>query len=372
MKIGIDARSLIGYKSGIGQYLQQILNVWANDNRNEYYLFSPRDFELTEEIKSMKKVVSYGRVNSLWMQYAIPLLLDKYKIDLFWGPNYSIPLFYPYQTKTVITIHDMVSFVYPETLPIKTVTHNRYGLPLYINQADRIITESESTKKDIIKFLNYPSSQIEITLLGVNQRFYQKVNNINEELLKLNINFPYILCVGTIEPRKNISGVITTYLRLLEHYSFDHRLVIVGAKGWKYSTIFELIDKNPILKERVYFLGYVPEEDLPVLYQGSSLFVYPSFYEGFGLPPLEAMASGIPVIASKVSSMPEVIGQSGLLVNPHSIEELSNAMKKVLSDKEIAVSLSTSGNERARKFTWERTARQTLNVFEHVMSEGSN
>lgn len=370
MNIGIDARPLIGNKSGIGNYLEQILRVWAKSSKqNDYYLFAHKDFNLPSELRSIGKIVLPLKPGTIWVQTAIPYLLDRYNIDLFWGPNYSIPLIRPKKTKAVITVHDMVSFVYPETLPAKTVIHNRFGLPMYLHHADYVITESESTKRDILRFLDYPHSRVDITLLGVNQRFFQNISERDQILRKHDIDFPYILSVGTIEPRKNLIGVIQAFFRLLKGHTVEHRLVVVGANGWKYSAVYELLESHPELKERIYFLGYVPDEDLPALYQGASLFVYPSFYEGFGLPPLEAMASGVPVIASNVSSIPEVVGDAGLLVNPYSIDEMANAIERILTNQELAYTLSKTGLERARTFTWDRTAKQTLSIFEKIMNE---
>jgi glycosyltransferase involved in cell wall biosynthesis len=370
MRIGIDARPLVGPKSGIGHYLEEILLAWAAlDTENEYYLFAHTDFELHKSLQGMRKVIQQGRFGPLWIQYAIPLLLVRYKIDLFWGPNYAIPLLNPGHSKMVMTVHDMVASVFPETLPKRTAYHNRIGLPLYIQKVDRVITVSESSKSDIVKYLRYQPDKIEVTPLGVNESFFQQSITPKKILIKYEIDYPYILCVGTIEPRKNLLRVIEAYFMLIKELEIEHRLVIVGAKGWKYTSIYEKLKQKSELINRIIFPGYVPDEDLPAFYQGASMLVYPSLYEGFGLPPLEAMAAGTPVITSNVSSLPEVVGESGILVDPYSICEMVHAMKRIICDKKLAENLSRAGKERARKFTWERTAKKTMDIFEEVMNE---
>lgn len=369
MRIGIDARPLIGQKSGIGHYLEQILLAWvSNDRGHEFVLFSPREFDVPYKLRFMKKVVVQGRVSSLWMQYAMPFLAKLHGIDLFWGPNYSIPLIKTRRLKTVMTIHDMVSFVHPETLPGKTVFHNKYGLPLYCRHVDGILTVSESSKCDLLHFIGDPGVEIAITSLGVRPEFARRSSHTQQVLQQHNLTFPYILCVGTIEPRKNLIRVVQAYARLLKEEGTDHRLVLVGAKGWKFSSLYQLLENDPYLRERVCFLGYVEDKDLPSVYQGASMLVYPSLYEGFGLPPLEAMAAGIPVVASKISSLPEVVGDAGLLVDPYSIEEIAGAMGRILREPDLAEELAAAGKARAAEFTWERTANETMDLFERVIS----
>lgn len=371
MKIGIDARPLVGNKSGIGHYLEEILLVFAREHgEHEYYLFAHDDFAMPAAMQGMKKVVVRGRFGTFWLQYALPYLMKKHEIELFWGPNYAIPLINPTGARMVMTIHDMVSYLFAETLPARTVAHNRWGLPLYLRQTDRVITVSESSKRDIVRFLDVSPSEIDVTLLGVNQAFFPNGDDGVARLSRYGIDFPYILCVGTIEPRKNLASVIEAYARLLVEGTTEHRLVIVGAKGWKYGPVYELLQSREDLRERVIFPGYVSDEDLPAMYQGASLMVYPSLYEGFGLPPLEAMAAGTPVITSNVSSLPEVVGEAGLMVNPYSLDELTAAMRRVLLDKELACELSAAGAARARTLLWEQTARQTMWIFHDVMSGG--
>ncbi|MGB8956124.1 MAG: glycosyltransferase family 1 protein, partial [Tumebacillaceae bacterium] len=357
MRIGVDARSLCGHKTGIGHYTDQILQQLARlDEHNEYFLYAREDFNVEPGTEQrMNKRVRDGKPSFLWIQHTLPRLLQEDRIDLYWGPNYAVPLIHPAETKIVMTIHDMVSFVYPETLPRKTVIHNRWGLPLYVRHAQHILTDSESSKSDILRFLGVGSPDITVTPLGANPRFFHAEGDAQAALANHGIRFPYVLSVGTLEPRKNLTGTIRAFARLVADGLTEHHLVVIGARGWKYGAIDDLLDSQPGLRERVHFLGYVSDEELPLIYREAALFVYPSFYEGFGLPVLEAMASGVPVITSTASSLPEVVGDAGVQIDPESIEQLSAAMKGLLLDERRANSLAAAGRERAQAFTWSYT-----------------
>jgi glycosyltransferase involved in cell wall biosynthesis len=241
----------------------------------------------------------------------------------------------------------------------------RYALSRTLKNVDMIITVSKSTKKDVIKCLKFPEEKIKVIYNGVDERF-KPLKNYNDVLHKYNINPPYILYIGTLEPRKNIPALIKAFYKLKKR-GIRHKLVIVGKKGWKYKQIFRVVeDLN--LRRDVVFTGYVSYNDLPKFYSAADLFVYPSLYEGFGLPPLEAMACGCPVITSNVSSLPEVVGDAGFIVDPSDIGGLSRTIKELLANDSLRENVIRKGLKRIKEFSWEKTAKESLKVYKEVIN----
>jgi glycosyltransferase involved in cell wall biosynthesis len=312
------------------------------------------------------KVVSDQRpiTRLFWEQLGLPLIIKQLGIDVFHSLHYTRPLWLP--SKSVVTLHDMTFFIFPElhTRP------KRFFFPLAIRTsgrlADRLIADSESTRRDAISLLNIPPGKIDTVLLGVDSTFQTMRDEGKLASIRKKYDLPdrFILYVGLVEPRKNLPGLIRAYHSLL-HVVESHDLVIVGRLGWMSDGVFEQVEKLG-LKNRIQFTGYISQEDLPWVYNLSALFVYPTHYEGFGLPALEAMACGVPVITTNISSMPEIVGDAGMLVEPNQDQNLIDAMVKVLTDPELRVILSVKGQQRAKQFTWERTALETLNVYRKV------
>ena len=216
-------------------------------------------------------------------------------------------------------------------------------------------------------FLEHFSDEEIVRLIAEQLRVGKKVIKVAVDKVKARykINRDYILFVGTLEPRKNITNIIRAYNMLPHHLKYNHLLVICGKKGWYYEEIFRTVEELN-LEDNVIFTGYVPDKDVPLLMNGAKVFVYPSFYEGFGLPPLEAMACGTPVISSNVSSIPEVVGNAGILVNPNNVEELSDAIVRVVSNEELRAQLSEKGLRQANKFSWRATVEKTVEVYNRV------
>ncbi|HUV05756.1 MAG TPA: glycosyltransferase family 1 protein, partial [Armatimonadota bacterium] len=239
-----------------------------------------------------------------------------------------------------------------------------------VKKADAIIAISESTKRDIVELLGAPEHKIYTTLLGVDPP-YRPVSDERKERVarEHGLGHSTILYLGTLEPRKNIPALLAAFSQARKSSpAKDCTLVLAGGKGWFFNQTFKLVEDLG-LKESVRFTGYVPAEDLPALYSAATVFVYPSLHEGFGLPPLEAMACGTPVITSNASSLPEVVGDAGIMVDPYNVEELAGAILRVLCDPDLRQEMSAKGLERAKKFSWEETARQTLKVYERVHNE---
>jgi glycosyltransferase involved in cell wall biosynthesis len=277
------------------------------------------------------------------------------------------------RAKIILTIHDLAFIRYPETIQRLNLFILRSLLKYSLDIADVVITVSNSTKKDLVSFFDYPQEKIIAIPLGVDHNIFRPVYNESSiELFKRKYSLGrYILFLGTLEPRKNPIGLLKAYVVLCHKMELDRTpdLVFGGGRGWN-NKIFEEkylnldIDKN--IKDKIHFLGYIPQEELPFLYSGAEVFVFPSLWEGFGFPPLEAMACGVPVVTSNASSLPEIAGDAALLVDPYSPEQIAEAVYGILTNKSLASRLKSAGIRQAAKFTWENTAWQTLEVYKRV------
>lgn len=368
MKIGIDVSCLSKRKTGIGYYTYYLIRGLSKiDKGNKYYLFSSKKFtlKLTGDNFTINFSSFPGYLHAFWEQFWLPFEAFKYKVQLLHSPNYSIPLLF--SGPTIITIHDLSVCLFAQTHPwLRRLKHNLLLSPL-IKRASKIITVSENSKKDVKKLFGIPEEKIAVIYHGVSSDFHPISDQNYLESIRRKYNLPhyFILYVGTLEPRKNIPTLLKAFSLLRNKKNVKHKLVIVGKKGWQYKEIFDALEKLN-LKNDVVFTGYLPEEDLPAIYNLADLFTYPSLYEGFGLPPLEAMACGCPVITSNTSSLPEVTGNAALLVNPHSRREIYEGMDAILSNHKLRNRFIEDGIEQSRKFSWEETARRTLKVYEGV------
>ena len=299
----------------------------------------------------------------------MPYCINKSNIDILHVPAHYhtqiTPFFMNKNLKRILTIHDLTPLLFPETHIKKNAILWNSTLKLIKGKVDTIITDSRSTKMDCIKYLKIPAEKIKVVPLAAGKQYRPSysLNTIRQELkFRYNLKIPFILCVGTLEKRKNIPTLIKAFSKLKKE-DINHKLVIIGQQGWKYKNIFKIIHKLGLNNE-IIFTGYVPDEDLVKFYNAADLFVYPSIYEGFGLPPLEAMACGTPVITSNTSSLPEVVGNAGITVNPCETDILTGKMYKVLNNTNLQDKLSRKGIKRANKFSWDKTARETWKVYE--------
>jgi len=373
MKIGMDVSFISGEKSGIERYAASLVNGLAKiDCKNDYFLYTYRrtrsDLAANKTNFTFRVSEKYFFYTALWVKFYLPVTAKRDKVDILHCPCYIAPVTDSF--RVVITIHDMASWIFPENFPLKHRMVYSLLVPSSARKAARIIAVSESTKRDIVKFFRIPEEKIEVIYEGVSE-IYKPVKD--ENLLKgtrrkydIPPSSPYILCVGTLEPRKNVARLIESFVYLKADGKIKQKLVIAGGKGWLYDDIFRTVEKFKV-REEVIFTGCVPEGDLPSLYSGADLFVYPSLYEGFGLPPLEAMACGAPVVSSDVSSLPEVVGDAGILVNPYEKEELAKSIYEVINNPELKKKMISKGIERAKKFSWQTAARKTLALYEDVV-----
>lgn len=298
----------------------------------------------------------------MWEQIAQPWVLHQKRIDLLHGLAFVTPLLSP--CPTVVTIFDLSFLRFPESFRRANRAYLRLFTPLSARRAQRVIAISEHTKRDVVHLLGVPAEKVEVIYCGVEPEFYPR-SRAEVQAFRQQKGLPerFVLFVGTLEPRKNVRRLIEAYAQIRD---LGVKLVIVGGKGWLYGDIFASVERLGLSSE-VLFAGYVPAEELPLWYNAAELFVFPSLYEGFGLPPLEAMACGTPVVSSNAASLPEVIGEAGLLVAPQDAEGLTEAMRRVLGDQSLREQLRERGLRQARQFSWEKAAQQTITVYQQVL-----
>jgi len=300
-----------------------------------------------------------------WEQMVFPRLIRQKGIDLLHSLHYTRPWRLP--CASVVTYHDMTFFLFPELHTLSKRLFFPAAIRYSARAADALIAVSESTRQDAIRLLNIDPARIHTTPLGIPDEFQPYSNSPHLEAARLKYQLPprFILYVGLVEPRKNLPLLLRAYRSVLDQ-SQAPKLVIAGRMGWGAEPVRQLI-ADLSLADNVHFTGYVSPEDLPFVYNLADLFVYPSSYEGFGLPPLEALACGIPVITSAVSSMPENMGEAAILIPPNDGSALSAAISEVLKNPDLCQQLAAKGPLQAAKFKWEKTARQTLAIYQQIL-----
>lgn len=380
MKVSLELQPCLKEKSGIGIYtyeiskaLQKIDGLYIKGD--VFNLFGKND--VSRNIIDLKfnidtcKFFSYGIYRRIWNYVPIKYnWLFKKKSDIYHFFDYIVPP--RIEGKVITTIHDMTYHLYPHTMQPKTLKRIRNGIKYSANRADKVITISESTKKGIIEVLGVPFDKIEIVPPGVDYNAFNKVYSkvqINRVKSKYNLPEQYILYMGTLEPRKNIESIIEAFSLFKKEstiHTKDIKLVIAGKKGWLYNSIFSIVQQLN-LENEIIFTDYIDEEDKPILYKLSLLFVFPSIYEGFGIPVLEAMAASVPVITSNVSSLPEVAGNAALLVSPMDIVSIAKGIDKILIDETFRNELISRGNEQAKKFSWDNSAKKIYEIYKALL-----
>ncbi len=352
MTIGFDgSRAFIKNRSGTENYSFQLLKALSKiDHKNIYkvYLRSQGETLRSWPDNFQFKEIKWTR---LWTQGGLSLQTFKDKLDVLFVPAHTLPVIRRPGLKTVVTVHDLGSEYLPQMHQIKQRLYLSFMQKYQLKTATKIIAVSKATKEDLIKKIGLDPQKISVIYEGYdNILFKPKAHTLNPN--------PYFLFVGTVQPRKNLERVIRAFSR----QSSDIRLIIAGSKGWLSDEIYALPKKLGI-EDRVKFLGYVLDEKLPELYSGAIALVFPSLFEGFGLPILEAQVCGCPVITSNVSSMPEIAGKGAILVNPYDVDDIVKAMKRI-KNKELRIKLIKAGFENVKRFSWEKCARETLRVLE--------
>ena len=368
MIIGIDARPLsYPQLTGIGVYLNSLLQaIQELDQENQYYLISNGaiHFEVVNpRWKKLEGRLPQRKIGTLWMQVFVPRLASTLKLDLFWGPRHQLPLFMPKEIKTVLTVHDIVHLLFPRTMSLPNLVAERLLMQRSIRRADYVMADSQSTASGIQEHYQVRPTKIGVVYPGgptVSKQMHSPVSD-DEKLPG-----KYFLFVGTLEPRKNLRAILGAFA-LLDTEREDVHIVVVGNIGWKTKDVMSLL-KAHRYRSRIHFTGYVDAARLSFIYRNALCLLYPSLYEGFGFPILEAMTYGVPVITSNVSSMPEVAGDAALLVDPNDINELANAMNMILSNGNLRDLMVFKGYKRLKEFSWMRCAEEVLDIFKKVSS----
>ncbi|HEY5884873.1 MAG TPA: glycosyltransferase family 1 protein [Pyrinomonadaceae bacterium] len=376
MRVGLDGFPLVSPRTGVGHYTFELARALAAVSADdEFHLIAPVPLpdSIVQEINqdtAANLQLNIPKVRSLrhkWWAAGLPIYLRSLGLDLFHGTNYDVPLLG--RDRNILTIHDLSILLHPEFHEPTLARRGRRRLPLMARAASRIITPSESVKREICEHLGAKPENISVTPEAPRRNFRRVLLHETEETRRrLKIEDEFILFVGTIEPRKNLPTLVRAFEEILTTTSLRPQLVIAGGEGWLMEEFLSLAGGAHI-RDRLRLTGYIHDEDLRALYSSCRVFVYPSLYEGFGLPPLEAMACGAPVVTSRIPSIVETVGDAASLVDPRNAKELSASIVELLTDENKRRSYSTAGLTRAAGFSWEQTARATLDIYQQVMAK---
>lgn len=368
IRVGMDGTPLLGQRSGVGHYTGNLLSALLQATPEwEYLLFSNRPLNgLEPSLLGATQVDRYFRHSRwLWMQTILPGSIRRRQPDLCHFTNALAPLWQaaPY----VLTIHDASLFVYGRYHPRARHLTMRLTLPFVAKQAAAIITVSNHSRADLMRILDLPPEKIHVVYEAAADSYQPVEDDAQRRALRQKYALPekFLLFVGTLEPRKNLRRLVRA-LHQVRGQGLDYDLVLAGPMGWMMDSFTGEVEALD-LEEHVHYLGYVPSADLPALYSLATVFVFPSLYEGFGLPPLEAMACGTPVLTSNRTSMVEVCGEAACLVDPKHEEAIAAGLCTLLRDEELRRELRRRGLERVGHFSWERAARETASVYRSVI-----
>ena len=374
MQICFDLSPAVHHHAGIGRYAYELLTALTRlDRANAYRVFHNRlapgeciDAPLDQLPRTVIPLTAKPWRMSVLLADFLRVPMDRWipGVDVFHGTDHLLPPFS--RARTVFTLHDLIFKFFPEYhLPLNRAFLGLM-LPRFLRRADAIIAVSECTKRDAIRLYHLPPERITVIYEGVDPALRPESDSarIAQARARYAHDQPFILYLGTIEPRKNIVALIDA-VRALRARGLPHRLLIAGRKGWLYQPTLDHVAQMG-MSDAVDFLDYVPDAELPALFSACDAFVFPSLYEGFGLPPLEAMACSAPVVCSNTSSLPEVVGDAAVLFDPRDIGEIASAIERVVSDAALRDELRAKGIAQAAKFSWERAARETLAVYESV------
>jgi glycosyltransferase involved in cell wall biosynthesis len=367
VRIAIDARKIHDF--GIGTYIRNLLRQLARiDGETEYVLLcQERDRQVGGELgPNFRTVIDRSGPYSLREQVSVPIILGRQRPDLFHAPHYVLPPLT--RCKSVVTIHDCIHLMFPKYLPNRlALAYARSSIWMAARTSSRILTVSEASKRDILRFFDVPPEKITVIYNGIDERFH--VEPPEDEMVRVRERYQlqgdFVLYVGNVKPHKNLERLLDAF-HLVRQGGLEHlKLVVIGDEISKYTELRRAVHRLNLHKH-IRFLGYMPDEMLAVLYRLAAVFVFPSLYEGFGLPPLEAMASGTPVVTSNVSSLPEVVGDAAVLVDPTDAESIADGLRRVLTDPALAASLVERGLARAAEFSWERSVRQIRAIYGEI------
>lgn len=373
MRIAIDATILSNENTGTGFYIINLIKGLGKiENKNlQYYIFVKKDLvpDVVDIAGDNFHIIDIDFkprfLRVIWQFLFFPFTLRRLRIDVLHSPNYITPL-YSLGFKIIVTIHDLTFCLMPEKYTITKRLFYKLLVPVFIKIADKVISVSENTKKDMIKLFKVPENKIYVTYESYPEYYTKpgREEKSDEVLNKFGLKKNFILFVGMIEPRKNVLSLLKAFYLVDDYIDLD--LVVVGKKGWYYSDVEEFMEiiKGESLNNKIFFTGYVSEPELKYFYQSAYIFAYPSYYEGFGLPPLQAMACAIPVITSDVSSLPEVVGEAAIKIDPSNIQDMADAIKDIYRNSDLRNKLKAAGAVQALKFSLENFALNTIKAYE--------
>lgn len=366
-RIGIDARLTYYTQGGIAQYTQHLIRALAAlDTPHEVLiLHSRKDQRNLAAAPNQRRVACWTPAHHRFERAALAVELLPHRLDLLHSPDFIPP--YGGRYRSVITVHDLAFLHYPGFLTAESRRYYNGQIAAAVRRADHIIADSEATRSDVIELLGVPPGKVSTVLMAADERFRPATPEAIAQMRNRHgLPEDYSLFLGTFEPRKNLGGLLRATALLRADLPDAPPLVVAGRRGWLYEEAFALCSELG-LDGFVIWLEDAPFEDFPALYSGAQVFCLPSFYEGFGLPPLEAMACGTPVVVSDRASLPEVVGDAGLLVDPDDPASIADGLRRVLTDPALAADLRRRGREQAARFSWRETARQTLAVYERTL-----
>lgn len=376
MRIAIDYTAAVNQTAGIGRFVRSLVKaVTKLDERNRYLLVHARpgpgavlDFPSGPNVARKELPISERWLNIVWHRAAVPLPIDWLtgRLDLFHSPDFVLPPLR--RTPGILTVHDLAFLLFPECAEESLREYLLRAVPRSARRAAFVVADSENTANDVICLLGVPAERVAVIPGGVDPRFAPVEDPVRLAAFRRRLGVgdaPFILFVGVLEPRKNIQGLMRAFEIVKQRRKLPHKLVIVGRRGWLAEGIFETHERSPVRDEMV-FPGFIADGDLPTLYSAAEVLAFPSFYEGFGLPLLEAMACGTPVVSSNAASLPEVVGEAGPLVDPNDIEALAEELARVLEDESLRADRRAQGLARAAQFTWEAAAAKLLAVYDRV------
>jgi glycosyltransferase involved in cell wall biosynthesis len=367
MRVAIDARKLHDF--GIGTYTRNLLRHLARiDRDNEYVLLCHQpDLGIGAQLGTNFRTVLEPSPNySIREQLHVPWLLHRERPDVFHAPHYVMPP--AVRCRSIVTIHDCIHLMFPQYLPNRAASvYARAAMWAATHRSHRVLTVSEASKRDILHFFDIPPEKIVVVHNAIDERFgvapsEEATAQVRE---RYQLDHRFVLYVGNIKPHKNLVRVVEAFDRLRKRGFDDLTLLIIGDEISKLPALRRAVHSHKLHKH-VRFLGYLPDETLAILYRLAAVFVFPSLYEGFGLPPLEAMACGAPVVTSNVSSLPEVTGDAAVLVDPYDVESIADGIARVLSDPALREDMRVKGMARAREFSWERSVARTREIYREV------
>ncbi len=365
MRIAINGQSILfNERTGIGRYTFHLLDSLGKIDRvHEYLLYVPpqRLFDFKRRLPDFSRYPNFKNRMDFWQQGMV-------KSDVYHMP--SPDAISPHAGRLVVTIHDLIYKTYPEGHHPQTIATTEKHMQAIASTAERIICVSENTRRDLHSFWNIPLAKTCVVYNGVDHAMFYPLSAPQRqeaavELTRWGIEGPFILYVGTIEPRKNLAGLLESFAMLRSRKAFEGHLVVAGMKGWRAEDIEARI-KNLGLQSKVVFTGFVDNRQLCCLYNMAEVFVFPSFYEGFGFPILESFCCGTPVITSNTSACTEIAGQAALLIDPRDLSALAQALERALTDKALRESLRQAGFKRSKDFSFALTAQKTLKIYEEL------